>query len=282
MYATQTPKSVKIDKKDLKTFKNLIFPFIIFKCLAILTYLFRPLISAILYDLGTLFLLIGVYTLYRNNKQLSASLKVVLVFSLAMITALVVAELNNLYPHSSHISTTIESLHDQLVGIENGFGQHVFLIVSLTIINGILMLIAAYFFTDWINLFLNTKKKFRIYFYFGILSFVGELITGLALALFARELPNAINGPSTTTAIAKTLAFSGLFTFVGLVVRLIAFAVEIIAGIVIYTNINSSLSIPETIHPVQAQGGIYCANCGVKIEENAKLCYNCGMPIQRA
>lgn len=275
MHSLQSTNESNIQINDSKWFKYLLLIFIFFKVLAILLYLFRPIISAILYDSGTTFLLIGIFLLSKKYQYLKSGFKVLVLFILTMISYLIVAILNNKYPHSSHVSVAVETVLEQITKLENGFGKHVFIIIVFNILTGVLMISTAFIFTNWINNALNLQIRTKIYFNFGRIFIGGVLIQVLGFIIFSRALHAVVYNGSKTS----TVAIPGLIIFLGSIILLISFAIEIIAGIQFYNKFNAlGNRIPPPVR--LAEGRIFCSNCGSKLEENTKICHNCGMPVE--
>ena len=264
-----------IDQKDIKLFNNFLILFAIFEIGTFLLYLFRPLISIILSDIGIFFLVIAIFLVSKKYHQLHTGFKVVILFIIGMVLELIVGILDNRFPHSSHISPSIESILDQLKNIENGFGNHVYTIVLFVVLTGIFMFIASYFFTNWLNEAFKFEKPFKFFLYFGIINFFAEIITSIGYMLYAHELGIAIAQNDSTR-----IVLGGLIIFLGVILLLISFILITIAGFILYNKNKTLLTRPPS--PILSEQGVmFCANCGTKLEENAKICKNCGLPVQR-
>lgn len=271
LYSSGTTDVVQINENDRKMFKNLLIAFIILQIIAIIVYLFKPVFSALFYDAGSLAFIVGIILLSKKYRQLASGIKIAVLYILAIVSELVVAEFNNLYPHSSHISPAVESIQNQLITIQNGFGKHVFIIILFIILTGILMFLTAYFLSPWINTAFNFEyKQMKFFWYFGVFFIIGDIITAVGYFLYDRVLRGVIKGTRPVTSIA----IPGLVILLGVILLLAAFVLEIIAGIKIYQNLN------KVIVPVPVNQGImFCKNCGAQLAKKAKLCHNCGLPI---
>ena len=282
MNVSSTSNFLTLEQKDIKTFNNLIILFIVLKILTILIYLFRPIISAVASDLGTIFLLIGIYLLSKKYKQLKSGFKVVILFILSMVFDLIVAVLDNTYPHSYHSSSTSSTVLTQgLTDVSNSFGSHVYLIIFFAILAGIVTFFTTYFLTTWINIAFQYPRKLKMFLYFGICTLVGEFITSIGYFFFARAVDNLVSdGAITLDLIVRRLAISALIIVLGALLVIIGYVLEIVAGIMVYNRNKSFLNRPPN-PVVSAEGISYCANCGKELETGAKICYNCGLAVER-
>lgn len=277
MYSQKTTQAFSMNEKDIKTFRYLLIGFVILQIIGLILYLFRPVYSAIFYGLGSLAFILGIILLSRKYKQLTSGIKISILFIIALIGELVVAEFNNLYPHSSHISPTVESVQSQLLSIQNGFGQHIFSIVLFVFLTGLLMFLTGYFLTPWINQLLNLpKRQFKSFLYFGIIFGLGDLITGIGYFLYDRDIRFVINNTRPLTS----LGLSGLIILLGVILLLIAFVIEIIIGLKLYSNLSSLMGTKKIPFDTLGQETKFCKNCGSRLEENAKICHVCGLEVE--
>lgn len=235
MYSSEQPKSVNVDLKGVSTFKMLILAFIVLTGLSVVTYLFSPLLSSILYVVGSLALVLGIFLVSSSNDHLGRNLGVIFLFLFAVLSVLLVAFLNSMFPHNINVTSSIGPIYSQLGVVNSNFGFNIFIIAALVLSAGSFMALGANAFSGWLDK--ATGHDNKTFTYFGVLFFVGEVIVFTGYVVLVAALNEILSG--THGLNTETVAFSQLIITIGTIFLLVSFLLEILAGWKVFKLLSS-------------------------------------------
>ena len=236
MATSSVSSNVNKYRNDIKSLTVFILAFVVLKVIALGLYLLNILVfSSIAYVLGTLSLIIGIYLVSKQNNEFFPGIKVSVLLVIAMILDLRTALLVSMNPPTLQSSGTFM---EQLGQLDATFGNNAYYMAAFTLFTGVFMAVSAYFYNDWFNDNLSSSKPFKSYTYFGVLFFVGEVITFVGYVVLRRADKQILAG--WTGASVQSINFSTGIIFVGTIMLVIAFLIEIIAGLQMFSLINKS------------------------------------------
>lgn len=194
-------------------------------------------------------------------------------------------------------------------------GPLMFWYIIAIIIDGIVMLISAHYFTNWFNLLFKEFNPIKSFYYFGIFAGIGSIGMGLGTFLVIRE--SNFYGENAFTYF--------LFLFIGSLMVIVGEIFYIIAGFKFYYRVNDKIlgntpwnryqtpyytgnrNIPDSnLYQYPPYGNqqlttskptgltspsdnssidnslqlTYCRNCGTLLETEARFCHYCGQIVQ--
>ncbi len=229
-----------VEQKNVGLFKILVLIFMVLTAIALVLFMFVPLISAIAYDIGTILLLLGMYILSKEKIQQLTWLKVTALFVLAMILGLVAAIFATMYPWQTPATG---SVLNQLSTMEKGVGEHVLAFAVTTVFTGLFTGLAAFFIGEWYEDTVDNSKPFKTFRYFGVLFFAGQLIVFVGYELLQLTISQALTTyQSVLSTSMAPITVSDLFIIVGSILILVSFAIEIFAGFQVIKRVTNSSS----------------------------------------
>ncbi len=235
-----SPKeSIQIDQNDLNSFNTIVWIFLLTKIFAFVLDFFKSLalVEAIVSDGGTVILAIGIISLARKNPKLTSGLRVGILFVISVILSFASSLFNYLYPTPTISTGTPQEVFTSLY---NALSPRLIYLVTVSLLSGILILITAYYFTKWFNLAFGEYKPTKIYWYYGILSFIGALFASIGEYMLVQAIPqmNLTSGTLTTQSFTPQFYMSLASTGLGGILLLVAFVLLIVASVKIHNRVN--------------------------------------------
>lgn len=242
MVMQNPPKeSIFIEPDDLKTFKTIVLLFLITRIVgfAINFATIFPIISILrilIIEIGTLVLAIGIIKLARKYPKLESGVKVGLLFVLAAVIDFASTSFTIFYPAPS---MTVGATQEYVNTVINYLNSIYIYISILSILSGIAIVLSAYYFTNWVNLGFGEYSPTKSFLYYGVLTFVGNLISisGEYFVLQSLSTLNISTGITSTQNLTPII-FGGLASIVGLLFVLAGFIYLIIACVKIYNRVD--------------------------------------------
>ena len=231
--------SQELSNKNANLFKMLVLVFMPLTAVSAVAYLFLPLVGALLYDVATILLLVGMYSYSRNSEHLNAFLLVAVLFIVGMGLLTVAATYATLYPYQFSPSSSLSSTVNQVGTLEQGAGIHIVGMGVPALFAGLFMALGAYFFSEWFNDAVDKEGSFKTFSYFGIIFFTAELIVFLGYEMLQGTIVATIR-ESTFGANTLALSVSNYIILFGSLLVLVAFLVEAYAGFQVYKKLSSS------------------------------------------
>lgn len=216
-------------KNNLKGLTIFILLFVVLKIAAIALYLFEPLLSVLAYMAGTIVLIAGIYIVSKSNNDLFPGIKVSILLVIAILFDFIATFLTVTYPAKLSSSGTFM---DQVGHLDANFGNNTYFISWFVLFTAIFMAVGAHFFNEWFNDNLQSDKPFKLYNIFGILFFVASLIMIAGYVVLRQASKQILAG--WTGASSQSINFATGMILFGTLILLIAFVVEIVAGIKIF------------------------------------------------
>ena len=231
---SENSTSKRIQAKDLSLFRKFTFLFIGLTVLSIAVYLFVPLAGAILYDIGTIFLILGVYLLSRNSKHSTSALVVMVLFVCGMVAMLVAAVYATVYPYQFGVSLSVPEI-SKLAG---GLGVNLVGMGVPALFAGVFIALAAYFFDEWFNEAVNQEEPFRTFSYFGVFFLASQIVVFLGYEMLRGTIAQSLwqTAGNSTSAIQ----FSDIVILVGSILVLLSIVYEIVAVFRVSKRVNNS------------------------------------------
>ncbi len=245
MFMPQQPppqQMIKFRPEDLNFFKNIMLFFIISKLAYIGTNIFISSLIGMIFDYaGTIVLIYGIFTLSKKYSELVSGVKVALLFIIALVVDFISVLFINLYPIPATVDTSsIQNVIEQLKHVITYF----YIITAFTAISGVIVVISAYYFTQWINLGFNQNRftEIKSFFYYGIIFCIAQILIAFAFLTLNQTFTNIVNtGIATQTDVDNQLLASNIAN-IGYLLILAGLITEIVASIKIYNRVNDFIT----------------------------------------
>lgn len=233
MSTEQEFSTKKFDKQDFNQFKPLILIFMILTAINAILYYFVPLLSVILYGIATFLLVIGMFLVSRKRNQEKYAFAVGSFFGVGVLLLLIGAIYITIYPYHFTAGTSLATL-------ETNVGHHIIGEDVPAVFSGLFMAIAGYLFDEWLNDNMNEEKPFKAFTWFGVIFFAGQILNFLGLEMLQGTIVQSLwqTAGSSTAAIGTSSAL----IFIGTIIMVISFAVEIFVAYKVWQKMGASAS----------------------------------------
>ena len=298
-----------LDMKDIKQFKNQTLIFALCNLGALILSLAKfTLFGSIINWIGSFVFIYGIYTLSNKYSGLASGKKVVSFYLISIVIDM----------GSTLFNTTMQepqiSSGASLSELSNAINQYYsisFILMIMLIIFGGLTFFTTKYFTEWFNLEFGKFEQTKAFYYYGLISLIGQVFLGFGIFALFNSLKSAVADPYNfqISSITSILLISGL----GALLVFVSIFALVVASFTLYNKLdswtNGKYTNPQPNFkyqqqlPYQQQSPYqqntqnansetgqfknnnpsfdvkYCTNCGTKMQSFNTYCGNCGTKI---
>ena len=248
MLNIQPNQSLNIDQRDIIVFKNILIIFLLSRILTIVVQIgVDPYIASIINWVGTIVIAYGIFTISKKYSIFSSGNRAVVFFLLATIIDIGSTLLDFIItlPTPSSASTSSEAIK-----VLEQYANYVLMLALFSLIEGIAILLASYYFTDWFNKIFGKFHQSKGYFYFGIISLVANFALAFSFFQFYGIIKSIIANPAIAQSPTLFDNFNNDIIFAGLLL-LGSFGTELVAILILQSRVNDLIPSKNPFFPGQ-------------------------------
>ena len=248
MLNLQPNPQLNIDQRDMIVFKNILMVFLLSRILTIVVQIgVDPYIASIINWGGTIVIVYGIFTISKKYTIFSSGNRAVLFFLLATIIDIGSTSLNFIItlPSPSSASTSSEAMN-ALEQIAN----YVIMLALFALIEGIAILLASYYFTEWFNKIFGKFHQTKGYFYFGIFFLVANCALAFSFFQFYNVIKSIIANPAIYNSPTLFDNFNNDIIIAGLLL-LGSIGAELVAILILQSRVNDLIPSKNPFFPGQ-------------------------------
>lgn len=247
MYNTNPQPVIQIEQNDISTFKTLALLFALSRIISIFSgvstlavgTVIGTLITAIINLGGIACLTYGIFLLARKYTQLSSGLKATYLFVLLIVVLLIQSLFNLLFPTKIPTTSTQGTTSGTAVlgAATTELSKNFIPTLIITIAIAVVTLVAAYYFTLWLDIIFSFNKT-KTFYYYGLFLLIGSIISQVGIFLITQNSSATTVNGTTSATLDPALLMGTLVLSVGGVIDLAALILVIVAGFKIYNRAN--------------------------------------------
>lgn len=239
MINTVQNQGFKIDQHDIIYFKNILLIFAISQLGGFLANLvFDSLVGKIVNYLGTIVLLYGIYVVSEKYPQMTSGKKVIVLFIFGMIIDIGSEVYIYLFPIPDISQNPSPS---EILSFAESFVNYATIITLFLIIDGIVIAISSFYFSDWFNHSFGIFRTTNAFFYYGLIYCAGNIVLAIGVFQIGNVLRTITNNTFNYTATLNSLNIADMIIGIGALILFAAFIAGISASFILYSKVNDSI-----------------------------------------